>query len=189
MVMNNSAIETAKKIKELADKGVGGEKQNAQELLSKFLKKNNLTIEDLDSEEKKDWYLNDKDFPIRYKWLLAQIVASVDTTLNDVVKVRYMFKDKASQSEVKKTLGYTCRIYLFCTASHYAEISTKFSVYKASYEKEVSLFQYAFFLKNGLLVGEDGQGKSRDFSDDDIKKILSTAMNIDKAQIHKQIDK
>lgn len=188
--MNNGAIETAKKIKELAEKGVGGEKQNAQELLSKFLKKNNLTLDDLDSEEKKDWFLNDKDFPKEYNWLMAQIVASVDPTLKDVVMFREMLKDKKSQSEIKNTLGYTCSMYLFCTASYYAEISTKFSVYKDSYDKEADLFRYAFFLKNDLLVDKkDGDENSRGFSEDDIKKIIGNAMNIDKVQIHKKIEK
>jgi hypothetical protein len=185
--MNNKAIETAKKIKELADKGIGGEKQNAKELLDRFLKKNNLSLDDLESEEKKDFYLDDKEFPKEFEWILIQIVACIDHSMTDVIKYRRLKKTPSSQKEIKKILGYKCFVMLECTAAHYAEISTKFHVYKAAYQKELDLFNYAFMLKNDLMPNEGGKG--RDISDEEADKIVKMASTINKAVAHKQIEK
>ena len=45
--MRNSIISKAKKLKELAERGVGGEKENAKMMFDAYIKKHNITEEEL----------------------------------------------------------------------------------------------------------------------------------------------
>lgn len=62
----SEALELLKKLKALAEQGVGGEKSNAEAMLAKTLKKHGMTLEDLEGEKvvahsmrvvKADWSL------------------------------------------------------------------------------------------------------------------------------------
>jgi hypothetical protein len=44
-------LDKAKKLKELADRGVGGEMANAKEMLSKYMEKHNITFEEIESHD------------------------------------------------------------------------------------------------------------------------------------------
>lgn len=52
-------IDKAKKLKELADRGVGGEKDNAKRMYEAYKKKHNLTDEDVKGHEYSDDFIND----------------------------------------------------------------------------------------------------------------------------------
>ena len=49
-------IELAKKLKALADKGIGGEKSNAEAMLNNLMKKHNITIEEIEGEKLMDFF-------------------------------------------------------------------------------------------------------------------------------------
>ncbi len=49
--MNRALIDRALKIKALAQRGEGGEKRNAEQLLASFLERNGLTLDDLSTEQ------------------------------------------------------------------------------------------------------------------------------------------
>ena len=68
-------IELAKKLKVLADRGVGGEKDNAEKMLSDFVKKHNLTIEQIEGEAINEYFFKVDKEDIR---LWRQIVANVN---------------------------------------------------------------------------------------------------------------
>lgn len=52
-------IDKAKKLKELADRGVGGEKDNAKRMYEAYKKKHNLTDEDVKGHKYSDDFIND----------------------------------------------------------------------------------------------------------------------------------
>ena len=56
----NKHIELAKKLKALADKGIGGEKVNAEKMLNDLLKKHNITIEDVEGEKTENYFFKVK---------------------------------------------------------------------------------------------------------------------------------
>jgi len=41
-------LDKAKKLKELADRGVGGEMENAKDMLEKYMKKHNITMDEIE---------------------------------------------------------------------------------------------------------------------------------------------
>ncbi len=49
--MNRALIDRALKIKALAQRGEGGERRNAEQLLASFLERNGLTLDDLSTEQ------------------------------------------------------------------------------------------------------------------------------------------
>ena len=57
----NKKIEILKKLKALADRGIGGEKENAELLLKKYMKKYNISEKELNKDEEKEVYINLKN--------------------------------------------------------------------------------------------------------------------------------
>lgn len=132
-------IELAKKLKALADRGVGGEKDNAEKILSNFLKKHNLAFDEIE-EEKIDHYFFSID--PNYQKLLNQIVKNVDYSLS-----LYGELDKETIKKHKMPGNY----FTECTASQFVLISSMFDFYKKVYDDEVRVFFTAFCTANDLL--------------------------------------
>lgn len=141
-------IELIKKIKALADKGVGGEKETAQKMLSDLLKKHNLTIEDIDGDKTQDYFFNIKEESVR---LWVQIVGRV----NSEIKIYGRFPDKTIKDLLLKG-----NHMISCTPSEYIQIEAMFIFYSSLYEKELKVFLRAFCTANDLLV--DGKGRTID---------------------------
>jgi len=75
ILMDSKLKEKLGKLYQLAKKGVGGEKENAEKFLKKLLDKHGLTIEDLEKEEKVDKFYNYTS--IKSRELIHQIVYHV----------------------------------------------------------------------------------------------------------------
>ena len=56
--MNEKYIILAKKLKALADKGIDGERVNAQKMLDTLMRKHNLTITDIEGEKTDDYFFS-----------------------------------------------------------------------------------------------------------------------------------
>ncbi|MDH1526736.1 hypothetical protein [Pseudomonas mosselii] len=87
-----------RKLQALADRGVGGEKVNAQRMLEKLLARNGLKLEDL-ADERRDtrWFPAPTKFDVR---LAAQIMAKVCNTDDPGV---YRSKNRPKQVGVDVT--------------------------------------------------------------------------------------
>jgi len=125
-----SKVELLRKIKELSEKGIDGEKKVAEDLLNKLMKKYGVRDEKLVSEEIICHYF-------RYrtklqKKLLAQIIYMVTGD-------RCLYKLKG-----KKKIG------AYCTNSQRIEIEINFEFYKSAMEKDLEIFHIAFINKNNL---------------------------------------
>lgn len=134
-------IQLAKKLKALADKGVGGEKTNATTMLNNLLKKHNLTIEDIEGEEKKDYFFKLKPEDLQ---LWNQIIHKV----NWEIKCYGEFPKKKI-----KELNLRGNYMITCTVSEYIEIETMLEIYTRLYKEELEIFYTAFCTANDLLVG------------------------------------
>lgn len=156
----SKAIELGKKLKALADKGVGGEKLNAEKMLSQLLKKHNLTIEDIEGEKIDHHYFNLKKEEER---LWSQVVKSV----NNEISCYGPFPVK----DIKR-VGLEGNYLIDCTVSEYVEIEAKNVIYQRLYKDELNIFYHAFCTANNILVQPK---KSIDISDlevDEIKTLL-----------------
>jgi len=136
----NKHIELAKKLKALADKGVGGEKVNAEKMLNDLLKKHNITIEDIEGEKTEDYFFKVKS---KDAHLFTQIVK----------RVRYDLKVYGEVPAKKiKEWGLKGNYFTTCTAFEFIEIRTMFDHYTELYKKELDIFFGAFLQANDLLA-------------------------------------
>ncbi len=173
----SKVIELAKKLKALAENGVGGEKINAQKMLESFMKKHHITSEDIESDSILEYYF--KIAPA-YGALFVQI--SKRKNIN--IKTYGEFPQKTIK-EYKLKGNYM----LECTKEEYVYISTAFDILKRQYEKELEIFYYAFCRSNDLLV--DRRNNDVEPTKEEIAKARrAKAMSelIEKAKINKQLN-
>lgn len=155
-------IELARKLKALAERGIGGEKKTAEEMLNALLKKHKITIEEIEGEKLEDYYFNLKS---EQHDLWHQVVKRINLS----IKCYGMFPKKAI-----KELQLGGNYMLKCTASEYIEIEAKFDFYTKLLKEEYDIFLTAFFNANDLLVDNP-----------DIKKVERTDEDYEKwARIH-----
>lgn len=172
-------IELAKKLKALADRGVDGEKTNAEAMLNSLMKKHKITIEEIEGEKLMDFFfkIEKKD----YKFLL-QIIKHV----NYGIKCYGEFPKKLirEHSYIKGNYMITC------TASEYIEIEAKHIFYKRLYNEEVAVFNKAFFKANNLLIDlpdrEDEEMTLEDY--ENWKRVNEMSKKIKVGQFNKQLE-
>lgn len=125
--------ETLKKLKVLAERGVGGEKETAQRKLEKLMKQSGLTERDLKDEEVK-YYLFNYHFPHK-KRLMYQLIYKTLGVDN--------FKLYHSKNTRNKVGAY-------CTPAQKLEIELDFDFYSALLDDEIETLMTAFIAKQDL---------------------------------------
>lgn len=153
-------IELAKKIKALQEKGIDGEKINAEIMLNKIMHKHGLTTNDLEQDKINDYYFTYK--PGDHK-LWVQIVKRVNHKIN----MYGPFPDK----EVK-AFSLSGNYMISCTAVEYVEIETMLSVYEPLYKEELDIFFSAFCRANDLLVTKGDIKSIKDLSDKELEDYI-----------------
>ncbi len=168
--MTNKEKELILKIKALADKGIEGEKENAQKILNSLLKKYNITVESLETEEL-HWCKFDVTKVERR--LLDQIAYSVtaDFDLSIVNGITYLELTKAQEVEVR----------------------FKFSFYNNLYKKELELFYHAFIHKNDI-YNKDPKNTvdPNEFTEEEKerrRRVKEMSKGIERGQLLRQLNK
>lgn len=129
--MDESILKLAKKLKALADRGVGGEKSNAEIMLLKLLEKHNISENELSQNLVSQHYFNVR---LDQSFLFHQVA--------------YMVLGHTSYWKTKRK---PTRIGLDCTSYQFIEITACFNFYWKEYEKDLKVFRSAFIQKNEIL--------------------------------------
>lgn len=141
--------ERLKKLYALALRGVDGEREQAQAILEKLLKKYSLSLDDLDEEVINEYELEYHGKEQRS--LLLQTIYKVTNSNNRAFGLRYT----ASGRMCRNAIGVKC------TAAQKAEIEFLFAFYTRVWEKERKALLHAFIQKHkifgNLKAGETGQ--------------------------------
>lgn len=163
-------------IKALAEKGVGGEKENAEALLQTLMNKYGVTEADLeDAGARKYW--------IRFK-------AGYEERLIFQLAYKHLGDGHAFNS-----IGYSGRrrkeVCVECTPAQYIEIEADHQFYWQALEAEMKIFYRAFLEKNNLfpppeLVRKDENSKKYDAGE--IEKIRKMKTGIDRYTRHKALE-
>lgn len=166
-----SKEELIKKIKALADRGVGGEKENAQKLLKSLMLKYNISEEELDEEVIKEFYITVPKF-YRSMDLIYQVLYSV--------------------------VGENCRNMLWrrgrkrflkCTTAEFLEFEAKFKFYFYHYKKEIDRYYSAFIQANEIFPSlEKANRSSKSELTEEDKKMLKLASSLEKHDYRLQLD-
>ena len=174
-------IELAKKLKALAEKGIGGEKTNAEKMLNDLLQKHNLSIEEIEGEKKQDFYFNILD---KNSWkLLYQIIKHVNFEIRCFGEIP---KEKVEHHKLKGN-------YLIeATVCEYVEIEAKFDFYYRLYKEELDTFLSAFIEANDLGVDNPNLTVKEELSKEELLelyRIQAMASKIKKGEFRKQLNK
>lgn len=166
----NKKIEILKKLKALADRGIGGEKENAELLLKKYMKKYNISEKELNKDEEKEVYINLKnEIELR---LASQILYA-------------FFKD----APLYKQKGKRVKYYTILTTSQEIEFRYIYSVYLESFKKQELIFYRAFISKNNIFPKEANTDINK-VSQEEREEIIKASMmsqGIEKTNIRKCI--
>lgn len=129
-------LELLKKLKALADNGVGGERENAQAMLDKLLAKYDISSEALSDDEVSDHgFTYHSDFERR---LLSQLRAKIATN-RDAFRYKY---GKGARST----------FYCTCTEAEALQIQIEFEFYATLWKEEQETFFVAFIQKHQILI-------------------------------------
>lgn len=169
-------IELAKKLKALAERGEGGEKENAQKMLDELMQKYDISMDEIELDKREDRMF--KGVKPAFSKLFAQVVYAV------------IGKD---WDGVGKSLRYPSLRWVKCSAAEKIEIEVRFSIYCRAYVKEIGLFYEAFIQANGIfpIANESTSDEpEKELSLEERQKqykILSMSQGIEKVDIHKQL--
>lgn len=130
-----------KKIRALAERGVGGEADNAEEILRRLMEKYGVSEDELDEVERRrhDFEYHGKE----QETLLRQAVYKVTGGY------AYNLVYRASGRRVKTRLGADC------TAAEKVEIEFLFDFYTRLWERERAAFLSAFIQKHRIFAIRD----------------------------------
>lgn len=126
-----------KKLKELAERGIGGEKDNAERMMWEIMLKHGITsdmIEENELKKKFFYYLKGEE------WLLVQTIAAV---VGSKVYKKRIIKE-ANQS----------RYRWMVTDSEAIEIWARFGFYKSIFEEEIKKLKLAFIIKHKIFAND-----------------------------------
>lgn len=151
--------ERLKKLYALALRGVGGEKEQAQVLLEKLLKKYAMSLDDLDEEEVIEYHLTYHGKEQRK--LLIQTVYKVLGDTDSLFGLRYT----ASGRKCRTTLGVRC------TAAQKIEIEFLFDFYTRVWEKERAALLEAFIQKHDIFGNLKEGEKPRELTAEELEKL------------------
>ena len=130
-----------KKIRALAERGVGGEADNAEEILRRLMEKYGVSEDELDEEERRrhDFEYHGKE----QEKLLRQVVFKVTGGY------AYNLVYNVTGRKVKTKLGADC------TAAEKVEIEFLFDFYTRLWERERAAFLSAFIQKHRIFAIRD----------------------------------
>lgn len=153
--------ERLKKLYALAMRGVGGEREQAQAILEKLLKKYSMTLDELDDDIINDYEL--EYHGAEQEKLLKQTIYKVTDDKHSFGSMRYTYS------------GRKCRtkLYVTCTAAQKAEIEFLFAFYVRVWEKEREALLQAFIQKHQIFGNlKDGE-KATELSPEELEKLYS----------------
>ena len=182
----DEALDKIRKVYELANRGVGGEREAAKARLDELMKKYGITLEELDSEteEVHFYHLHGN----RNHEIFAQVSATRGCT-------RFMFigpHDNSKDSKKLKGMLYGkprgANVTFVCSPLKFIEITTAYEVYQNSFDEHYEAFFYAFLAENDLFYGK--ADSNREITEKE-RKMLGRAqmmiLGIERAEVHKQL--
>ena len=162
--MDEKTIQRIKKLQVLAERGVGGEKDTAEKMLQKMLKKNGIrSLDELQSEES-EYTLFSYNGKHERK-LLVQCIYKVMTAAGD----RRYYRSKGKRQK----LG------IYCTKAQKLEIEMEFEFYRNVFYEELDIFMSAFINAQGIFPADAPKESFDKFNKRDIR-VAQMASGIDK---------
>lgn len=163
------------KLKELADRGVGGERHNAQKMLNELLVKYEMSESDLSSED-----LSFHEIAVPNKHFAGKILAQVCYSIHGDIN-----PDKGLYNGLRRG-----RVRIKCTNAEFIEITAKYNFYLTHFENDLKTFYSAFIQRNQIFppksLEKDSVSDYKLTADD--YKMLEIAGALDKHHFVRQLE-
>lgn len=142
-------IELAKKLKSLSERGVGGEKENAEAQLKKLMAKHGITMDEIEGEKLERKFIK---ISTDQQKLFFQVAYSVR----------------------KEVRGYKCKggYNVQMTASEFLEVQSKFDFFWKTWNEELEIIYAAFVQANKIFHPEGKTENIDEMKAEDLKKTL-----------------
>lgn len=177
-------IKKLQKLRELADRGVGGESTNARKLYERLMLQYGIAEEELEEEE-----VTIHPLVIREEYLqrlIKQITACHTKGICRVIKDDIPAKNRRT---IDKAYGKNTNVFLECTKMEFIQVMLEYDIYKESLKKSLSAFLFAFFQKNDLLV--ERSENYADLSKEEKKRVIEAmgySISMAKTPVNKRIE-
>lgn len=183
------------KIHQLSIKGIGGEADNARQLLNDLLERNGLTMADFEAqgEETVRYEMEMNKEHVLFK-LIIQITASLGIDLyfydkelaKSVLKQTEPHLKSAMRTHLKEMLG---KCVLKGTASQIEEFKLQWEIYREACMEEIKTTVIAFIHANRIFPPDDGSdNRERPPLTEIQKKALMRAMEMESVQIRRRLN-
>ena len=174
-------IELLKKLKALSERGESGEQENAKDKLNLLLKKNGLTLNDLETEDIKRHFF-------RIKQTDCQLFLTIVFKVNHQIQPYGFLTEKYIKANKLKG-----NVHIDSTHSEAVEIMAMYEFYLRAYKQSLKAHYVAFVLKNNLEMTSENAGISiKDLSKEDLEVYENAQKMMDlikKSNYHRQINK
>ena len=163
-------LDLAKKLKALADRGIGGEKVNAERMLHTLMSKHNISLEEIEGEARD--YVSFTVKPEQGK-LFAQVACMVVPNAN-------LYGRKGAKNKVFAEL----------TKCEYIELKATFDFFWKAWERETGLFYTAFIHRNHIFRTSDNKEDKEDDDNttpEEVEKIVAMMAGINKYTRRKEL--
>ena len=163
------------KLKALADRGVGGERKNAERLLAEIAAEHGIDLANLEEERLQNFYVELRE-SFKHK-MLGQLCALK----------RQELKREGVSLEGHRMSAWKCKgKYMYsvsnCTRAEWLELMAKLEVLSRAYKRQLEDFYHAFLMANNLLVeAEDEQGKLSQEERRRLFRVAQMSLGIEKA--------
>jgi hypothetical protein len=172
MKNDEKTINLLKKLKELSERGIGGEKDNAARMLEKLMKKHGLTFDDLAEEEIKEIELEYHN--AEEAALIRQVVYKVLGTSEAAQKAVFVYrygKGKRSKKLIR------------CTPSEAAQIILLYNFYRDLWETERAKLFEAFIQRNSIFGKSTEEEKEDSRTPEEIAELIRLMSMFKKANV------
>lgn len=173
--MESNKIELIKKVKALADRGVGGEKEDAAKLLEKLMKKYGIEEADISEDIEELHYFSYHGYFERK--LLVQVFYKHFPDIRERSgRVRVLPYGKGSRST------YVIK----CTKAQKIEIDIEFDFYRELWKEEVEFFFGAFIQKHDIYP-QDSWASAETLSHDDFYRMVMLMQGLSDKTLQQRI--
>ena len=186
-----SLKERLRKMKTLADFGYGGERDAAERLITELCLKHGISIDEIREEVEHEFSValkNTWQRKIFIQLLGLMRIEQYGDRHADKLKLQVAYIRVASRGR-KRRRRLNFRYFTKCTNLQWLELSSKFAVLCAAYEKQLKAFPMAFLMSNDLLMPYDPETPAPTAKENEEYAIaMKLSAGIEHTCLHKQIE-
>ena len=187
----DSLKERLRKMKALADFGYGGERDAAERLISEICAKHGISIDEIDDDVEREHtvaFARAWERKICIQLLGLMRIEQYGDRNADKLKLK-VEGSWASKRGRKRGRALKLRYFVKCTDLQWLELTSKFDVLRAAYQKQLKSFLTAFLMGNDLLMPYNPKAPAPTAKEqEEYETAIRLSAGIARTSLHKQLE-